>query len=165
MIKKKVCMLGAFAVGKTSLVQKFVHSIFSEKYHTTVGVKIDKKSVTIKNKKIELILWDLHGKDEFQDIRTSYLKGASGCIYVADGTRKSTLDTFIEIKSDVDKVVGAVPSVLALNKIDLESDWEIDPNGLGGVEKDVDILFTTSAKTGIHVENAFQSLAELMTKD
>lgn len=165
MIKKKVCMLGAFAVGKTSLVQKFVHSIFSEKYHTTVGVKIDKKSVTIKNKKIELILWDLHGKDEFQDIRTSYLKGASGCIYVADGTRKSTLDTFIEIKSDVDKVVGAVPSVLALNKIDLESDWEIDPDGLGGVEKDVDILLTTSAKTGIHVENAFQSLAELMTKD
>lgn len=77
MIKKKVCMLGAFAVGKTSLVERFVKSIFSEKYVTTVGVKIDKKSMQFDNEQIELLLWDIHGEDEFQKVRPSYLRSNS----------------------------------------------------------------------------------------
>ena len=65
MIQKKICMLGAFAVGKTSLVKQYVSGIFSEKYHTTVGVKIDKKMVEVDGQSMTLILWDLHGEDEF----------------------------------------------------------------------------------------------------
>jgi len=162
MIKKKICMLGAFAVGKTSLVQQYVNSIFSEKYHTTVGVKIDKKSLVVKERQMEMILWDLHGKDEFQNIRLSYLKGASGCIYVLDGTRKNTLDAVLEIKADVENAIGAVPSILVLNKWDLETLWEIDAETVKTLEKEMDIMLKTSAKTGLNVESAFQSLAELM---
>lgn len=65
-MKKKICLLGAFAVGKTSLVQQYVHSIFSDKYHTTVGVKIEKTQVIIDDEAVDLIIWDLHGEDEFQ---------------------------------------------------------------------------------------------------
>src|SRR4029453_515125 len=95
MIQKKICMIGAYAVGKTSLVTRFVESIFSTKYLTTVGVKINKKTITLDGKEITLILWDLHGEDEFQKLRLSYLRGSSGYILVADGTRRDTLEKVI----------------------------------------------------------------------
>jgi len=162
MLKKKVCMLGAFAVGKTSLVRQFVSSIFSEKYLTTVGVKIDKKSVTVNSQAIDLILWDLHGEDEFQAVRMSYLRGSSGCIYVVDGTRKSTLDVVLTLKKKVEKEIGEVPFIVALNKCDLKNEWEIHPEEIIQQFDDNSAIFETSAKTGQSVEDAFMKLAELM---
>lgn len=162
MIKKKVCMLGAFAVGKTSLVRQFVSSIFNEKYLTTVGVKIDKKSVTVNNQTVDLILWDLHGEDEFQAVRMSYLRGSSGCIYVVDGTRKSTVDVALKLKKKVEKEIGEVPFILALNKSDLENEWEIDPHEIILQAADNAVILKTSAKTGQFVEDAFVKLAGLM---
>ena len=91
MIQKKICMIGAFAVGKTSLVEQFVTSLFSEKYQTTMGVKIDKKLVHVMGCDMSMILWDLYGEDEFQKIRRSYLRGAAGYLLVADGSRGDTL--------------------------------------------------------------------------
>ena len=79
MLHKKVCMLGGFAVGKTSLVARFVHSIFSDRYRTTIGVKIDKKLVRAGEEELSLILWDIHGDDEFQRVRPTYLRGAPSC--------------------------------------------------------------------------------------
>ena len=93
MIQKKICMLGATGVGKTSLVSRFVSSIFSDKYLTTVGVKIDKKTVTVEARTVTLVLWDIYGEDAFQSVRASYLRGAAGYLLVADGTRQLTLDT------------------------------------------------------------------------
>jgi len=162
MIKKKVCMLGSFAVGKTSLVQRFVHSIFSQKYSTTVGVKIDKKTLSIREKTMDLILWDLHGKDEFQEIRMSYLRGASGCIYVVDGTRLKTLDVFRELRNKTRDYVGDVPFVVALNKWDLRREWEIGSDAMDDLEKEGAVIIKTSAKTGLCVEEVFQTLARLM---
>jgi len=73
MIKKKIVMLGSFAVGKTSLVQRFVNSIFSEKYLTTIGVKIDQKIVNVNDKEVNLLLWDIHGEDDYQKMVLSQL--------------------------------------------------------------------------------------------
>ena len=87
MLQKKICMLGGFGVGKTSLVSRFVSSMFSDKYLTTVGVKVDKKTVPIDSGEMTLMLWDIYGQDEFQTVRDSYLRGASGYLLVADGTR------------------------------------------------------------------------------
>ena len=91
MLQKKICMLGSFAVGKTSLVRRYVESIYSDVYHTTVGVKIDKKTVQVGEQEVGLVLWDLYGEDEFQKMRWSYVRGASGYLLVADGTRRATL--------------------------------------------------------------------------
>lgn len=94
MIQKKIVMLGSFAVGKTSLVARYVRSIFSEKYLTTIGVKVDKKEVALGDglPTVLLLLWDIYGDDEFQAIRPSLLRGASGYFLVADGTRPSSLE-------------------------------------------------------------------------
>ena len=119
MIQKKICMIGASGVGKTSLIAKFVHSMFSDKYLTTVGVKIDKKTVSVDGAEVMLMIWDLEGDDEYQRLQTSYLRGTSGYLLVADGTRQITLDQAIEIQGRVAEAVGPVPFLLALNKADL----------------------------------------------
>src|SRR5215210_9350570 len=106
MIQKKICMLGTFAVGKTSLVQRFVESIYSDKYHTTVGVKIDKKLVKSGEQEVNLLLWDIQGEDGVQKLRSSYLRGAAGYILVIDGTRRATLDTACAIQQSAQDILG-----------------------------------------------------------
>ena len=126
MIQKKICMLGAFGVGKTSLVSRFVHSLFSDKYLTTVGVKIEKKSVDVEGEQVDLVIWDIYGDDDFQKVRMSYVRGASGYLLVADGTRSTTLDTARALQDSVQRTLGAVPFILVLNKADLVDQWALD---------------------------------------
>ena len=152
-------MLGAFAVGKTSLVQRYVHSIFSEKYHTTVGVKIEKTQVRVNDTDVDLIIWDLHGEDDFQHVRLSYLNGSSGCIYVADGTREKTLLTALNLKEIAENTIGEIPCALVINKLDLKDQWEIDPLVLDDMKRKGMMIVQTSAKTGEEVRQAFQLLA------
>ena len=85
MLQKKICMLGGFSVGKTSLVKRYVESVFSETYLTTVGVKIDKKTVNLDDRAVTLILWDVAGEDDISTVRMTYLRGCAGYVLVADG--------------------------------------------------------------------------------
>ncbi|MBD2239186.1 GTP-binding protein [Aulosira sp. FACHB-113] len=160
MLQKKICMVGAFATGKTSLVSRFVSSIFSEKYHTTVGVKIDKKTINIQDKTINLILWDLYGEDEFQKVRMSYLRGSSGYLLVVDGTRRNTLEKAFELQTRVEETIGNVPFIMILNKWDLTDEWEIDPVEIDAVQLKGWTVIKTSAKNGLGVAEVFQTLAQ-----
>ncbi|BAY99680.1 small GTP-binding protein [Tolypothrix tenuis PCC 7101] len=153
-------MVGAFATGKTSLVSRFVSSIFSEKYHTTVGVKIDKKTINIQDKTINLILWDLYGEDEFQKVRMSYLRGSSGYLLVVDGTRRNTLEKAFELQTRVEETIGNVPFIMILNKWDLTDEWEIDPVEIDAVQLKGWTVIKTSAKNGLGVAEVFQTLAQ-----
>ncbi len=162
MTQKKICMLGAFGVGKTSLVSRFVSSVFSDKYLTTVGVKVDKKVVTVDGDQVTLMLWDIYGQDEFQTVRTSYLRGASGYLLVADGTRQQTLAVARSLHDTAAAVVGRVPVVLVINKADLESQWEVDARALVRMAEEGWPIIRTSAKTGTGVEEAFLRLARDM---
>ncbi len=162
MMKKKICMLGAFAVGKTSLVRRFVHTIFSDVYETTVGVNIEKKVVVVGEEVVDLIIWDLHGEDDFQTVRMSYLRGASGCIYVVDGTRKTTFDVAAGLHEKACSAIGHIPAVFLINKSDLSESWEMNPDKFDPFKKIGYAFFETSAKTGANVEEAFQHLARLM---
>ncbi len=155
-------MLGAFAVGKTSLVERFVKSMFSERYLTTVGVKIDKKVLAVGGLEVSLVIWDLAGEDQFQRVRTSYLRGAAGYLLVVDGTRRSTLKEAVRIRERVEREHGALPFVAVLNKADLVADWGLD--GADGIDlhgRDW-ITVRTSAKTGEGVERAFAELAGMV---
>lgn len=152
-------MIGAFATGKTSLVSKFVYSIFSEKYQTTVGVKIDKRLVKVQEQELNMILWDLYGEDEFQKLRTSYLRGSSGYLLVVDGTRQSTLQKAVELQKRVEEFVGKMPFILVLNKWDLQDEWELDSKNIEAMENKGWSVIKTSAKTGLNVEEIFHILA------
>jgi len=159
MIQKKICLLGAFSVGKTSLIKRFVESIFDEKYLTTLGVKIDKKNVEVDGDDVRLMIWDLEGEDDYSKIKTNHLRGASGYILVADGTRPDTLETARSIHQLARQTLGKVPAILAMNKVDLEDQWSVTESAIGLLDPDLDLI-RTSALSGQNVEQLFASLAK-----
>lgn len=158
MIQKKICMVGAFAVGKTSLVARFVESIFSEKYQTTVGVKIAKKVLQRGGQEWQLLLWDLAGEDEFMQVRTSYLRGSAGYLLVVDGTRQATLDIALSIRQRIVDTVGDIPFLVLLNKADAENEWDVREEALAVLAQQGWDWLKTSAKTGMGVDAAFETL-------
>lgn len=160
MMQQKICMLGGFAVGKTSLVQRFVSNVFSDHYRTTIGVTVEKKVVTIGDDDVTLVLWDLYGEDEFQHVRDSYLRGSSGYILVMDGTRRATLETALSLQQTAARVLGNVPFVSIINKADLQSEWEIDDAAINGLRQRGWTVMMGSAKVGEGVGELFMDLAE-----
>lgn len=163
MLSKKVCMLGSFSVGKTSLVRRFVErTYFSDVYTTTIGVKVDKKVVRAGEEDLTMVLWDIHGDDVYQRIKMVNLRGMSGYLLVADGTRKQTLEDALALSDRVLHEMGRIPAVLLLNKCDLIADWEIDADREAKLAKDGWTVFRTSARTGDSVEEAYTHLAQSM---
>lgn len=158
MIKHKVSMLGAFAVGKTSLVQRYVSGIFSDRYQTTVGVRIDKREMTVDDKDVLLLLWDLQGEDDVHEVPFNHLRGSSAFFVVADGTRGDTLDTALRLRKDALELLGDVPTVLLLNKEDLTDDWQITDERIESLRATGVAIVCTSAKTGSAVADAFEEL-------
>lgn len=165
MIQRKVCMMGAFAVGKTSLVRRFVHSTFGEKYFSTVGVSIDRKETPVGDAVHTLILWDIAGRDGTgRQTPASYLRGAAGYVLVADGTRRETLREARAVRA-VSPALDDLPFVLMVNKSDLRDGWEIEPADLELWSAEGADVVLTSAKTGAGVEEAFARLARRMARE
>ncbi|MDX2119570.1 MAG: Rab family GTPase [Gemmatimonadota bacterium] len=158
-LEKKICMMGAPGVGKTSLVRRFVDSVFSEKYLSTIGVKIDKKSVAVEDTTLNLMLWDLQGEERYQWVRMQYLRGASGYILVADGTRPDTLEIALGLQENAAGRAEQLPFILCLNKADLWGQWGITATQQDWLKEKGWTVIQTSAKSGDSVEDAFLALA------
>ena len=158
MLQKKICMLGTFATGKTSMVSRFVQGIFSDRYLTTVGVNIEKRRVELDEGPVNLVLWDLAGDDDHQQVRASHLRGAAGYVLVVDGTRPNTLAAALAIHRRAREALGEVPFVIALNKADLVEEWQL-PDDLPDFDGSALAVLRTSAKRGDEVATAFELLA------
>jgi len=157
-MKKKICLLGSFAVGKTSLTRQYVESIFSEEYKTTLGVSIDKKNIQFEGKEITLVIWDVHGEDGFQKIMPAYFRGLAGFLLVVDLTRPETVDAAYEVYERVISTEGEKPFVLVKNKNDLRDLWLPASSALADLEKQAASVEETSAKDGASVERTFAAL-------
>jgi hypothetical protein len=160
MIQKKIVLLGATGVGKTSLVRRFVQSAFDEKYLTTLGVKVDKKQIAVGEQDVLLMLWDVAGAEEHFAIPTSYIRGAAGYLLVVDGTCPDTVERGLDIIAQVEAEVSRLPFVFVLNKIDLVEDWRLQEADLGPFRARGFPIFRCSARTGAGVEEAFLDLAK-----
>lgn len=158
-LEKKICMMGAPGVGKTSLVRRFVDSVFSDKYLSTIGVKIDRKSVEIGGDTLNLMLWDLQGEERYQWVRLQYLRGAAGYILVADGTRAETLEIAIGLQENAAGRDEHLPFILCLNKADLWGQWAISATQQDWLRDKGWTVVQTSAFSGDGVEDAFRTLA------
>ena len=167
-ITSKICVVGDFAVGKTSVIERFVNNQFSDKYLTTIGVKIDTKELSIADRgiSVKLVIWDVAGAAEFGTKEFAYLRGASGFIFVVDGTREQTLTSAQNLRKQICEQYGVQPAVLLLNKRDLAGMWRIDNEKTESLGSDFDEIYRTSAKTGDDVEVALTTLANLVvTRD
>lgn len=159
-VSRKICLLGDFAVGKTSTVARGIRNTFSEKYLTTVGVKVDSKTIKLgTEKEVRLVLWDIAGSSSLTQLTSSYVKGVQGLLLVADGTRQETADTALDLRKQVVQLIGRdVPAILLLNKSDLVDRWAISPSRLLELQQQLSVI-TVSAKTAEGVEQCFSLLA------
>lgn len=160
-IQKKICLLGEFGVGKTSLVQRFVEGRFDDKYLSTVGVKISRKTLKRSYGEMNLLIWDLAGSNGFESTGASYMQGAAGALIVCDLTRRDTLIAFENYARQIRIMNPGIQLVFVCNKADLIHTRDISDmdllNVLSGLgERN---FFLTSAKTGEQVEAAFDHLA------
>jgi small GTP-binding protein len=171
-VSKKVCLLGDFAVGKTSLVRRFVYDRFDDKYLSTIGVKVSRKAIAVPRGdgivELTMMLWDLAGSEEFDRLRASYLRGSAGAVVICDLTRPETLDSLRRYIDDLQTVSPGAHVILAANKRDLvelpsEGLRTLDPEQ---VETEAANLgapcYLTSAKTGEEIEELFRHLGRLL---
>ncbi len=164
-ITKKIVLLGDPAVGKTSLIRRFVYDIFDDKYITTLGMKVTKKQMRLKHPKdksdieMTLMIWDLMGQKEYQFLHKSTYKGTDGAIIVCDTTRRSSLDNIPEWITNLFNITGNVPVILIGNKNDLLGQLEFNYEELSSMAKVCQgSAFMTSAKTGENVETVFLTI-------
>lgn len=172
-ISQKVCLLGDFSVGKTSLVRRFVERQFSDQYLSTVGVKISRKTVAAQATSqqgrvdVQMLIWDLEGNTKFKAITPMYLRGATAALVVADLSRQVTIE---HISDHIQEFLSVNPHgfvIVALNKADKFTKDELSKalNSLQLQKQDKVIdIYLTSAKTGSCVDLMFQKLADQMSK-
>lgn len=160
---KKVCLVGAGAVGKTSLVRRFITGAFSEPRHVGDGANIDKIKVIVENDSVQLMLWDLAGIDGKSPIPMAYLKNASAIIYVVDSTRPETLEAAMRARRQIETTYGRVRySMVLFNKSDLCPGAQFLADGISAIEARGMIGLCTSAKIGEGVNTAFYLIGRLM---
>ena len=176
-IKKKICLLGDAAVGKTSLIKRFVYDEFDDKYITTLGAKVSKKEMQLnilKNAQepmdvnLTLSIWDILGQKDESSLRTRplYFNGANGAMIICDVTRKNTFENLIEWIKSFNQATPKAPIVLLGNKIDLCREAQVYYRDLEKFAHEHGIpMFATSAKTNNNVDKAFNKLSELMVEE
>ncbi len=178
-VKKKIVLLGDSAVGKTSLIRRYVLDQFEESYTSTIGSKVRMKELVVQGPdedvNLTFMIWDLIGREGYHALHARTFVGVHGAILVADLTRKETLGSLERYWIPfLFKVVENVPLVFVCNKSDLEEQFEFEPEDLAvlasrynvGLDKILPTWlkssYATSAKSGRNVEAAFESLGHMI---
>jgi GTPase SAR1 family protein len=160
--RKKICILGAAAVGKTSLMAGYSGLAVPGGYTSTLGVRITRAVVPVRERLRELLVWDIKGESEFYRIPPDYLLGAQGCVFVADGTRRATLERALDIRARVRVIIGDIPEVLLVNKLDLSDIWEVEEAQLSALKAQGMDVHAVSAHGGLALHTAMEGLARAM---
>jgi small GTP-binding protein len=160
--KAKVCLVGAPRVGKTSLAKRFLRDAYREEDARTSGLHIESRLVEATAGRLQLVVWDLNGDDPFQNVQPAYLSGTAGYLLVVDGTRRETKNVAIALQHRVTAAIGPTPFVVVLNKVDGSMQWELDDVDVDDMLGRGWTFLEASAKTGAHVNDAFQRLTDLL---
>lgn len=171
-LKAKVCLVGDLAVGKTSLIRRFVLNAYDDAYVTTLGTKVTKKTIELLPPgvgtpiRLDLMIWDIMGQPGFRELlKEAYFHGARGILAVADLTRRSTLDHLDDWVDGVADETGPLPTLVVVNKADLAEQTEFGQDAIAeAAERLGSEAFLTSAKTGDHVEEVFRRLGSLVAR-
>ncbi|TFF85121.1 MAG: GTP-binding protein [Promethearchaeota archaeon] len=167
MLAYKVVVVGAYAVGKTTLVLNFTEHRFQELYIPTIGVQFSVKDVYYDDELVKLTIWDIAGQEEFKYVRTEFYKGANAQILVYDVTRHQSLEEIKAWYDDVCKYAGDIPALVLGNKNDLESQKEIGYEYAKDYVEKLNFnkligVIETSAKLSKNVDKAFYDLTDYL---
>ncbi len=171
-LKSKICLVGEKAVGKTSLIRRYVLNMFDEQYVTTIGTRVSKKEARVFLPErdilvdVDMQIWDIMGEKGFRELlKEAYFYGANGILAVADLTRRKTLDDVDDWIDGIEQIVGQVPLMIAVNKGDLVSAAQYGEKDVEQVARAFECPYLmTSAKSGENVEEAFRRISQLVTE-
>jgi small GTP-binding protein len=168
---RKVVVIGDPAVGKTSLIKRFVQDVFDDRYLNTIGAKVMKKELGVNRPDtgeivdLKLILWDIAGQETFDNVKKAYYRGASGAIVVCDLTRRETMENMHRWIENLFDVSDVIPMVIICNKNDLAEDNQFDVEAVEGEYAPYGApVFSTSAKQGDNVEMVFHEIGKMISK-
>ncbi len=161
-LRRKVCLLGAPGVGKSSLVRRFVEQRFDASDESTIAMQISKGAVAIGEVSLEMMLWDPEGSEAWGQYNRSFISGASGLMFVVDATKAGTLDHLLEAQTKGRGFIGSRPAVLVINKIDLTGKFDLTKSQVDAANKLAWHPIRASAKSGDSVDAAFLKLGEMM---
>ncbi|MDH3763083.1 MAG: GTP-binding protein [Gammaproteobacteria bacterium] len=163
MYNKKVCILGAAGVGKSSLIRRFKSGKFNEACMSNTGARINKVIRSIEHDKVQLMLWDIQDESDAPGGFLNYIKNTSAIIYVVDGTRLETLKVAMELRLETEKhLASGVPSIILFNKSDLVKGWEVSSNMISKIESEGIVAILTSCKEGTGVNTAFNLITRVV---
>ncbi|MEW5936283.1 MAG: Rab family GTPase [Candidatus Thermoplasmatota archaeon] len=163
-IIKKVCMVGDGAVGKTSLIRRYVYDDFRDKYLETIGAKVTKKVLETRKREgtpvhLTMMIHDIAGQVRFESVHRLYYQGASGALVVCDFTRESTMLSLRSWVEAMKEEAGEIPMVLVVNKADLVEQYDFGEDAIDKISRRLGMpYYLTSAKTGLNVEQAFEEI-------
>jgi small GTP-binding protein len=155
----KLCLLGDGAVGKTSLVRRYVFDVFDDKYLMSFGTKVTKKSFRVGEVDLDLMIWDILGQKSQEALHAAYYRGAAGALAVCDFTRPDTMDNLKTWLGSFRSMVGDMPVIILGNKSDLERKFTLAELEAFGASVGCQVI-ETSAKTGLNVEHAFSEMGK-----
>ena len=168
-VKRKIVLLGDAAVGKTSLIKRYVLDVFSDGYLTTLGTKITSKKLLFKDEQnareieLTLMIWDIMGQKDYKLIHETAYQGAKGALIVCDLTREETQTSLATWTSSLFNVTQNVPIIFVGNKNDLIDQSQINISKLTEISNAYQATYyTTSAKTGNNVDHVFYNIGKLM---
>lgn len=165
-MKAKVCLVGEHAVGKTSLIRRYVLDEFNDRYIVTLGAKVSKKEILLDTTpdpiQMDMTIWDIMGSKGFRELlREAYFHGAQGILAVCDITRYDTLEDLDSWCESVFRTIGEVPVVFTVNKVDLKAQAAFGEEQIKQATEAFDAShFYSSARTGENVETLFQVLGQ-----
>lgn len=160
-LARKLCLLGDFSVGKTSLIRRYVHDDFSLDYRATVGVQVHQYQDEIDTEdgltQLSQVIWDVEGSRFGRELVTNYILGSAGAVIVGDATRSDAVASMSSHAKTFLDILPGRPVVFAMNKSDLLA----DPKGTDAealTETFGGELVHTSALTGTAVRKLFHAL-------
>jgi len=155
-------MVGDSGVGKSSLLKRFSSREFTGDYISTIGVDFEIKTLEVEGKTVKLQIWDTAGQERFQNITTSYYRGAHCIILVYDITQSESFQHVHKwVKQIRDFASANVRILLVGNKCDLTERRDVSFEDAQEVARSLKVqVFETSAKDATNVDQAFHHVAE-----
>eukprot|EP00831_Metopus_contortus_P008778 TRINITY_DN13377_c0_g1_i1.p1 TRINITY_DN13377_c0_g1~~TRINITY_DN13377_c0_g1_i1.p1 ORF type:complete len:218 (+),score=32.48 TRINITY_DN13377_c0_g1_i1:171-824(+) len=164
----KVILIGDSGVGKTSLMQRFIHNKFFTQFKTTIGADFSTKDIMMDERPVSVQVWDTAGQERYQSLGVAFYKGAEVCLMVYDITNPKSFETLQNWKSEflkhaAPKNPDTFPFIIMGNKMDKSQERKVTTmKAKKWCKENGDMPhFEVSAADTTNVEEAFQQAAKL----